>query len=144
MGANRECGDGRDFARRRSAGLRQHFRTKPWTDLVEVHLHDRGQAVVTPVAAYEICVSLLANDAHSRAADLLRLYPELTRRLAGAGIAAARGAICSATTMGSVICDRVALIGDAAGAMDAITGEGLSLGFRQAFALADALAADDM
>jgi 2-polyprenyl-6-methoxyphenol hydroxylase-like FAD-dependent oxidoreductase len=36
------------------------------------------------------------------------------------------------------------LIGDAAGTMDAITGEGLSLGFRQAFALADALAADDM
>ncbi|MBV8452303.1 MAG: FAD-dependent monooxygenase, partial [Deltaproteobacteria bacterium] len=130
--------------RRTRVGLRQHFRIEPWTDLVEVHLHDRGQAVVTPVAADEICVSLLANNAHSRAADLLSLYPELTRRLAGAGIAAARGAICSATTMGSVICDRVALIGDAAGAMDAITGEGLSLGFRQAFALADALAADDM
>jgi flavin-dependent dehydrogenase len=40
--------------------------------------------------------------------------------------------------------DRVALIGDASGSVDAITGEGLSLGFRQATALADALEAGDL
>jgi 2-polyprenyl-6-methoxyphenol hydroxylase-like FAD-dependent oxidoreductase len=130
--------------RRARVGLRQHFRIEPWTDVVEVHLHDRGQAVVTPVAPDEICVSLLANDAESRAADLLSVYPELTRRLAQARPAASRGAICSATRMDSVVHDRIALIGDAAGAMDAITGEGLSLGFKQAVALADALAADDL
>jgi flavin-dependent dehydrogenase len=44
--------------------------------------------------------------------------------------------------MRRVVRDRVALIGDAAGPMDAITGEGLSVGFRQAVALADALATD--
>jgi flavin-dependent dehydrogenase len=38
----------------------------------------------------------------------------------------------------------VALLGDASGGVDAITGEGLRLGFQQAFALADALAAGDL
>jgi flavin-dependent dehydrogenase len=42
--------------------------------------------------------------------------------------------------MHSVVRSHVVLIGDAAGAMDALTGEGLSLGFRHALALADALA----
>ena len=38
----------------------------------------------------------------------------------------------------------VALVGDAAGYRDAITGEGLSLAFHQALALADCLARDDL
>ena len=38
----------------------------------------------------------------------------------------------------------MALIGDASGGVDAITGEGLSLAFQQALALADALEADDL
>jgi flavin-dependent dehydrogenase len=38
----------------------------------------------------------------------------------------------------------VALIGDASGSVDAITGEGLCLAFRQAVALADALEAGDL
>jgi flavin-dependent dehydrogenase len=38
----------------------------------------------------------------------------------------------------------VALIGDASGSLDAITGEGLSLSFRQATVLGDALAAGDL
>ena len=37
----------------------------------------------------------------------------------------------------------VALIGDASGSVDAITGLGVGLAFRQALALADALAASD-
>ena len=40
--------------------------------------------------------------------------------------------------------NNVALIGDASGGVDAITGEGLRLAFRQAFALADAMIADDL
>ena len=38
----------------------------------------------------------------------------------------------------------VALLGDASGTVDAITGEGLHLAFRQAAALAEALAAGDL
>jgi flavin-dependent dehydrogenase len=36
------------------------------------------------------------------------------------------------------------LIGDASGSVDAITGEGMSLSFRQALVLADALVAGDL
>jgi flavin-dependent dehydrogenase len=38
----------------------------------------------------------------------------------------------------------VALLGDASGSVDAITGEGLGLAFRQALALAEALAAGNL
>jgi flavin-dependent dehydrogenase len=38
----------------------------------------------------------------------------------------------------------VALVGDASGGVDAITGEGLRLAFRQAIALADAMERDDL
>jgi flavin-dependent dehydrogenase len=46
--------------------------------------------------------------------------------------------------LGQVWRGNVALIGDASGSVDAITGEGLSLSFRQAAALADALASSDL
>jgi flavin-dependent dehydrogenase len=44
----------------------------------------------------------------------------------------------------SVVRDRFVLIGDASGSVDALTGEGLSIGFRQALALADALVNNDL
>jgi flavin-dependent dehydrogenase len=43
-----------------------------------------------------------------------------------------------------VVRGRVALVGDAGGYVDAITGEGISVGLRQAIALADAVAAGDL
>lgn len=130
---------------RRRIGLRQHFRTRAWTDFVEVHCHDRGQAVVTPVAPDEICVSLFVNDAGAHVSELVGLYPELRRRLLGVQVSSpARGAISGSSVMPSVVSDRVALIGDAAGAVDALAGEGLSLGFRHAIVLADALAQNDL
>jgi flavin-dependent dehydrogenase len=43
-----------------------------------------------------------------------------------------------------VCSDRVALVGDASGSVDAITGEGLGLSFRQATALADAFETGDL
>ena len=46
--------------------------------------------------------------------------------------------------MRTVVRDRVALIGDASGSVDALTGEGLSMGFRQALALAEALEKSDL
>ena len=39
---------------------------------------------------------------------------------------------------------QVAVVGDASGCVDAITGEGLGLAFRQAIILADAIAANDL
>ncbi|MGH9864799.1 MAG: NAD(P)/FAD-dependent oxidoreductase, partial [Candidatus Acidiferrales bacterium] len=48
----------------------------------------------------------------------------------------------SAVTRKGVV--QVALIGDASGSLDAIAGEGLSLAFRQALSLADALERNDL
>lgn len=128
----------------RRAGLRRHFAIPAWSELVEVHWHDAGQAVVTPLPSGEICVSAFANRPGPKFADLIRLHPELNRRLAGARpTSEVRGAISGSSAVSSVARGRVLLIGDASGAVDAITGQGLSLGFRQALALADALAADD-
>ena len=47
-------------------------------------------------------------------------------------------------TLRSVQRGRVALVGDASGGVDAITGEGIRLGLRQASALAEAMAAGNL
>jgi flavin-dependent dehydrogenase len=43
-----------------------------------------------------------------------------------------------------VACRNIALIGDASGSVDAISGDGLSLGFHQAHALAEAMMRGDL
>jgi flavin-dependent dehydrogenase len=131
-------------AARRRIGMRQHFRIAPWTDFVEVHWHNLGQAVVTPIANDEICVSLLVNEP-GRIPNLIALHPELQRRLVNATPSSPpRGSTSGSSVMRSVVRNRVALIGDAAGTVDALTGEGLSIGFRHALALADSLAKDNL
>ncbi len=126
----------------RRFGVRQHFRLRPWCDVVEVHWRSGIQAYVTPVARDEICVALLGAAPSARVTDLPELFPALAGRLAGAErIGPVRGALSMSTRLRRVTRGRVALIGDASGAVDAITGEGLSLAFRQAGVLAAALAA---
>jgi flavin-dependent dehydrogenase len=55
-----------------------------------------------------------------------------------------RGGVSASRRLKAVCRGRVALVGDASGSVDAITGEGLCLLFQQAAALAGALAADDL
>jgi flavin-dependent dehydrogenase len=59
-------------------------------------------------------------------------------------LSAARGAISGSSVIRSVVAKQVALIGDAAGAADALTGEGLAVGFKHAIVLADAIAKDNL
>jgi 2-polyprenyl-6-methoxyphenol hydroxylase-like FAD-dependent oxidoreductase len=126
---------------RRRIGLRQHFRVRPWTDHVEVYWHHGRQAYVTPVAPDEICIALMADEHALRFADLPQTFPELARRLGSAMPAgSARGAASMSAQWQAVISQRIALIGDASGSVDAITGEGMALAFRQAVALGPALA----
>src|ERR1019366_7096406 len=69
----------------------------------------------------------------------------LAARLAGvAAVTEERGALSSTCRIHGVTRGRVALVGDASGRVDAITGDGLCLAFRQAAALARALAAGDL
>jgi flavin-dependent dehydrogenase len=71
--------------------------------------------------------------------------PELKRELEGAGLCSReRGAVTSMRSLQRVYRHNVALLGDASGSVDAITGEGLRIAFRQAFALADAMQAGDL
>ncbi len=63
-------------------------------------------------------------------------FPALATPLASAQISEApRGSITLGRTLHRVASCNIALIGDASGSVDAVTGEGLALGFRQAEAL---------
>lgn len=123
-------------------GIRRHYRVPPWSDLVEVHWADRCEAYVTPVADEEIGVAILWHGPKGRFDDLLTLFPALVERLRGAEtLSKDLGAGPLERRVRSVTRHRSALVGDAAGYLDAITGEGLSAGLAQAEALAAALAA---
>jgi flavin-dependent dehydrogenase len=119
---------------------RQHYRVKPWTDYVEVHWGRHTQAYVTPLATEETCVVLITRDPRMRLSEGLSAFPMLADRLAKAELSSVeRGAVTTTRMLPRVYRRNIALTGDASGSVDAITGEGLGLSFRQAMALADAL-----
>ena len=128
----------------RRFGLRRHFARPPWASRVEVHLSDGVEAYVTPSGANRVGVAFLWEDGALAGTpdfdELLLRFPVLGERVAGAafdsrvlGAGPLRQAVRSRTVR------RAALVGDAAGYVDAITGEGLSLGFEQARVLAEVL-----
>ncbi len=126
-------------------GFRLHYALEPWTPYVEIHWGDACQLYITPVSHREIGVALLSRDSHLRVHDALPRFPELARRLASAPTTSReRGACSSARRLKRVTMGRVALVGDASGSVDAITGDGLTLAFQQAEALAGAMAAGDL
>ena len=128
----------------RRIGLRQHYRVRPWTDFVEVYWRKDCQAYVTPVGVDEVCVAMVGT-ADIRVPDLAAMFPRLGSHLSGAEpIGPPRGAISMSTRLPSVVAGRIALVGDASGSVDAVTGEGLALAFRQANSLATALAAGNL
>ncbi len=129
----------------RRFGFRRHYRLAPWSDMVEVHWGARCQFYVTPVAPDEIGVALLTRDSHLRIDAALSEFPALSRRLANAACTSSdRGSSISTRRLWHVTRNRTALVGDASGSLDAIAGEGLSLAFLQAHALADAICAGDL
>jgi flavin-dependent dehydrogenase len=126
-------------------GFRMHFRVRPWSDYVEVHWGAGCQIYVTPVADNEVGIALLASHSKLRVREALRQFPELMERLEGAKESSVeRGAATAMRQLHRVARGNVALVGDASGSVDAITGEGLCLGFHQAIALADAMQCGDL
>jgi menaquinone-9 beta-reductase len=100
---------------------------------------------VTGVARDEMLIGLLTRDPRMRLNNALPHFPDLARKLEGATtLSDERGAVTVMRRLHRVYRDRTVLIGDASGSVDAITGEGLGLAFRQALALGDALAADNL
>ena len=116
----------------RQFGVRRHYRVAPWTDLVEVHWGRRTEAYVTPVGPDLVGVALLGAAPIDVDAELAAM-PALADRLAGAAVDAAdRGAGPLRQRTRARTAGRVRLVGDASGYVDALTGEGLRLGFAQA------------
>ena len=127
-------------------GLRQHFRLAPWSRFVEVHLSRGVEAFVTPAGTMRVGVAFLwerdSFDGPVSFEMLLARFPAVAQRLAGAPAdSQPRGAGPLAQAAHSRTSDRLVLVGDAAGYVDAITGEGLSLALTCAQALGAALPA---
>ncbi|MGI8433697.1 MAG: NAD(P)/FAD-dependent oxidoreductase [Nocardioidaceae bacterium] len=138
----RQLGLDRPAATAARFGLRRHFTRAPWTDLVEVHWAAEREAYVTPVAPDLVGVAVLT-DQREPFDEQLRSFPKLLERLEGSASGDVRGAGPLLQRSRSRVCGRVLLVGDAAGYVDALTGEGISVGLSSAQALVDCVAADD-
>lgn len=129
--------------RRPRFGLQRHYRCAPWTNWVEVHWHDEAEAYVTPIGDSEVGVALLTHERPEPFDQVLHHFPALRARLGGhAG--RVRGAGPFEQRVSAVLGPGVALVGDAAGYLDAISGEGLALGLRSALALVERFAAGEL
>lgn len=121
-------------------GLRRHYRVEPWTDFVEVHWSPHGEAYVTPVGDDLVGVAVLSRrrrgyDEH------LAAFPALAASLRGPAATEVRGAGPLRQRVRSRTAGRVLLVGDAAGYLDALTGEGIALALATAGAAVRCLAA---
>jgi flavin-dependent dehydrogenase len=123
-------------------GLRRHFTLAPWTDSVEVTWAERSEAYVTPVAADTVGVAILSG-VRAGFDEQLAAFPALRGRLGSAAPASeVRGAGPLRRSATGRVAGRVLLVGDAAGYIDALTGEGLALSLAAGAELVRCLVAD--
>jgi flavin-dependent dehydrogenase len=112
---------------------------------MEVHWGKRCQGYATAVSGNQVCVAMASHDRNLRLEEGLHDLPWLRKRLEAAeAVTTERGAITGNCRLKHVWRGNVALIGDAAGTVDAITGEGLGLAFGQAVALAKCIESGDL
>jgi flavin-dependent dehydrogenase len=138
----RSLGLDRPGGRSRRYGLRAHTPVAPWSDHVEVHWSPRAEAYVTPVSPGLVGIAVLT-DRPATMTELLETFPTLAPRLAGATLNRVRGAGPLRQRSTRRVQGRVLLVGDAAGYVDALTGEGIAIGIAQARAAVAAIAAGD-
>jgi flavin-dependent dehydrogenase len=122
-------------------GIRRHHLMAPWSDCVEVYWSDDAEAYVTPVADDCVGVAVLTSrkggfDEH------LASFPALQERVLGAGHGPDRAAGPLRQKVSHRSAGRVLLVGDAAGYVDALTGEGLGIAFGAAQLLVESVVAD--
>jgi flavin-dependent dehydrogenase len=125
---------------RRRWGIRRHHVMAPWSDCVEVYWSQDAEAYVTPVAADCVGVAVLTSrkgsfDAH------LSAFPDLQQRVQGRAHGPDRAAGPLRQRVRSRTAGRVMLVGDAAGYVDALTGEGLGIAFGAAQLLVECVVA---
>jgi len=139
----RRLGLGETSSRPPRWGLRQHFAIAPWTDFVEVTWAEHAEAYVTPVAADCVGVAILSSR-RQPFPEQLRAFPELAERLREVpAVSRVRGAGPLHQPVRSRVSGRALLAGDAAGYIDALTGEGLAVSLLTGAALVQALVDDE-
>lgn len=108
-------------------GLRRHYAVPPWSPYVEVHWGAHAEAYVTPLGPALVGVALLTSRRAPFTAQL-ETFSELAVRLPPeAAVTPVRGAGPLRQRARARVHGRVLLVGDAAGYIDALTGEGVSL-----------------
>ena len=143
----RQLGVERPPRRAARVGLRQHFQCIPWSTKVEVHWAAGIECYITPIAADVVGVAFLMDRsryippmADSPMESALSLFPHVAERL-GAPASGPRGAGPFEQRVSSPGVGRILLVGDAAGYLDPLTGEGIRLGLDSAQAAVAAVAA---
>ena len=126
---------------RRRWGIRRHFQIAPWSDTVEVYWAHDTEAYVTPIAEDSVGVAVLTSR-QGKFDDQLDALPALAARLRAAPHGPDRAAGPLRQRVKSRTAGRVMLVGDAAGYVDALTGEGLGIAFGGAELLVKCVAAD--
>lgn len=126
-------------------GFRRHYAVAPWSEFMEIYWGPAAQIYVTPVGPQSVCVVLISRDQRLRMENALAQFPRIAERLAGVpALNSERGALTTTRKLRRIAVGSVALIGDASGSVDAVTGEGMCVAFQQAPVLARALAAGDL
>ncbi|MFD8479912.1 NAD(P)/FAD-dependent oxidoreductase [Kitasatospora sp. NPDC059673] len=138
----RALGLHRPSGARRSAryGQRRHFAVRPWSDLVEVYWSRHAEAYVTPVSDEAVGVAVLGSQRLPFDRQLAA-FPALLERLGEAEAGPVRGAGPLRQHAAARVCGRVLLVGDAAGYLDALTGEGIAIALASAEAAVHCLTA---
>jgi flavin-dependent dehydrogenase len=122
-------------------GIRRHVQIAPWTDHVEVHWAAGAEAYVTPVADDCVGIAILTSrrggfDTH------LAEFAALGERVCGHPHGQDMAAGPLRQEVRGRVAGRVLLVGDAAGYVDALTGEGLGIAFGGAELLVGCVVAD--
>ena len=139
----RTLGLGENVSGARRFGVRQHFGIAPWSDCVEVYWLEDSEVYVTPVSTDTVGVAVLGRAILDLDAAIARI-PELAARLDSVPrVSDVRGAGPLFQRVTTHSADRALLVGDASGYIDALTGEGLRLGFAEAEAAVAAIVADE-
>ncbi|WP_030399522.1 MULTISPECIES: NAD(P)/FAD-dependent oxidoreductase [unclassified Streptomyces] len=116
-------------------GLRRHYAVTPWSPYVEVHWGRDAEAYVTPVGPRLVGIAVLTTRRASFATHL-EGFPGLVARLSrDRAVTPVRGAGPLRQRARARAHGRILFVGDAAGYVDALTGEGVALALVGAEAL---------
>lgn len=132
----------RPAGRTRRWGIKRHIAVAPWSDVVEVYWSPgAGEAYVTPVADDCVGIAILTSR-QGRFEQHLDAFPALRELTDGHPYEPDRAAGPLRQRVRGRVAGRVLLVGDAAGYVDALTGEGLGLAFAAARLLVDSVVSD--